>query len=273
MRSKSIAVFAAVAWTAGGAATAAAAAPPANDAFADATRLVVGQEFSGSLAGATVELGESRDSYGNPQHTVWFRYRAPATTRVTVDTGGSAAETILRVYRGGKLSKLKLIGVNGWSSPTGPGAVVRFKARRGRVYRISIGSPYADEPDPADYKLWLSDGSVKGKGIAMTADPGQTVESVRAHGMKLHVSARRAVRVGVALRVSRSVADQLGLTTRVLGRVEGKVDYNQALAATIDLSGKAKRALAGRPSLKAKLRLTILRSKAPHRVLDVPVTL
>jgi hypothetical protein len=267
MRSKPFAVLAVATWAATGAATAV-AAPPDNDAFSHAAKLPVGQELSGSLAEATAELGEP----SGPDHTVWFRYRAAHTTRVTVDTGGSGAWNMLGVYTGNELAKLKLVGSDSWSSPTGPGATVRFDAKRGRVYRISIGTFY-EAPDPTDYKVWLSDGSIKGKGVTMAVDPGQTVDSVRANGLGLRVESRRRVRVGLALRVSKHVARQLGLGSRVLGRASGPVDYGQSLAGTVQLTRKASRALEGESGLKARLRLTLTHSQAPNRVLTVPVTL
>lgn len=267
MRSKPFAVLAVATWAAAGAATAS-AAPPDNDAFAHAAKLPVGQELSGSLAEATAELGEP----AGPPHTVWFRYRAAHTARVTVDTGGSGAYTVLAAYTGSELSKLKQIAVDSWSSPTGPGATVRFKAKRGHVYRISIGTDYA-APDPTDYKVWLSDGSIKGKGVTLAVDPGQTVDSLRSDGLHARVEARRRVGVAIALRVSRHVARHLGLASRVIGRAGGPVDYGQALPATIQITRRARKALDGVPHLKARLRLTLVHSKAPNRVLTVPVTL
>src|SRR4051812_13950445 len=267
MRSKPFAVLAVATWAAAGAATAS-ANPPDNDAFGHPARLPVGHEVSGSLADATVELGEP----AGPPHTVWFRYRAAHTAQVTVDTGGSGAWTELRAYTGAELAKLEQIAEDAGSSPTGSGSTVRFKAKRGHVYRISVGTDYA-APSPTDYKIWLSDGSIKGKGVTMAVDAGQTVDSVRSDGLHLRVQARRRVRVGLALRVSRHVARHLGLRTRVLGRASGPADYGQSLAATVRLSRKAARALDGDGALKARLRLTILGTQAPNRVLTVPVSL
>jgi hypothetical protein len=267
MRSKPFAVLAVATWAATGAATAV-AAPPGNDQFAHPTKLPVGRELSGSLAGATAELGEP----STEDHSVWFRYRAAHTTRVTVDTGGSGAWTLLGVYTGNELAKLKEIAIDAGSSNTGNGATVRFNAKRGHVYKIAVAT--GDEaPDPTDYKIWLSDGSIKGKGVTMAIDPGQTVDSVRADGLHLRVEARRRVRAGIALRVSRHVARKLGLGTRVLGRASGPVDYGQSLPATIELSRRVRRALDGETRLKATARLTLRGSKAPNRVLSVPVTL
>lgn len=229
MHVKPFVVLAVAGWAAASTATAA-ASPPDNDAFADAAGLEVGHELTGSLTEATVELGEAGGALnGGPFHTVWFRYRARHTARVTVDTGGSGADTVLSAYAGHELSTLKPIASDDDSSPSGNlGSTIRFRARRGHVYRIAVDSFYSD-PAPDDYKVWLSDGSVAGKGVTMTADPGQTVESVRSRGLYLRVTARRRVRVGIAFQVSRQVANELGLDKRVLGRAGGIVDYNQSL--------------------------------------------
>ena len=68
-----------VAATAGSlvAATPALAAPPANDAFADALRIGVGQEYTGVFTDTAENSGEP--AHGSPRagHTVWYRYRSP----------------------------------------------------------------------------------------------------------------------------------------------------------------------------------------------------
>lgn len=248
------------------------AAPPPNDSFADAQPVGIGIEYTGALTGATGELGEpDHGGYGNSA-SVWFRYRAPRNGRLTVDTGGSEADTALAVYSGGRLSKLKLIGASAWSSPTGPGATVRLKVRRHRAYRIAIEDMNLGAQSDA-YKLWLSDGGVRGKGVAVAIGPGQTVDTVRAHGLRLNVSARRVVDTTLQLRVSRKTAKHLHLRSRVLGRAGGRVDYGQALQATIELTRAARAALEGRLSLHATVRLVLPKSPSPDKVLTTRVDL
>ena len=57
------------------------------------------------------------------------------------------------------------------------------------------------------------------------------------------------------------------------GIVSGAVDYGKSLPAVIRLSGAARRALADTEHLKATVRLEILRTDAPNRVLTIPVSL
>jgi len=267
MRVKSLGLLT-VAWTAAVAAPAM-AAPPANDNFADAQRVGIGVEYSGTLAEATAELGEPSREFQRPAHSVWFRYRAGHSGPLTVDTGGSESYTALAVYTGSDLSELHEVGADLFSSPTGNGAVVRFKAHRHRVYRIAIDA--IEEPE--GFKLWLSDGGIKGKGVALTVDPDQTVESVRSHGLRLNVTARRRVGTALTLRVSPRTARRLGLKSSVLGRASGPVDYGQSLSATIPLTHAARAALEGVDHVAARVRLKLKGSKAPDKTLTVPVSL
>ena len=103
--------------------------------------------------------------------------------------------------------------------------------------------------------------------------PNQTVDSVLANGLRMTVSAKRRVGVGIDMRVSSATARRLGLKTRILGRTSGAVDYGKSLPAVVRLSGAARRALADAEHLKAAVRLEILRTDAPNRVLTVPVSL
>jgi hypothetical protein len=252
------------------AAAPAVAAPPANDDFADAQRVGIGVEYSGTLTEATAELGEPQHAHTKAMHTVWFRYRAPRSGPLTVDTGGSEPYTFLGVYTGNALSTLHEVGSAEYGSPTGSGAVVRFKTHRHRVYRIRVDTY---DGEVGNFKLWLSDGGVKGKGVAMTVDAGQTVASLRSHGLRLNVSARRRIGAALALRVSRTTARRLGLKSRVLGRTSGPVDYGEALAASIPLTHAARVALDGVDHLRARVRLTIVGSKAPDKALTKGVAL
>jgi hypothetical protein len=252
-------------------ATPALAAPPANDALADAKKVKIGQEYGGVLTEATAELGEPAHGVQGPYHSVWFRYKAPRRGPLTIDTGGSEFDTILAVYTGPDASHLRLKKDDDGSPSVDLGSTVRFKTKRGRVYRIAIDSYSRD--NTGAYKLWLSDGGIKGKGVAMAVDPGQTVDSVRSHGLRLHVSARRRVPMAVKLRVSRRTANKLGLKSRTIGRTAGPIDYGQSLQAVIPLTHAARDALDGVASLRATVRLTLPKSTAPDKVLTARVGL
>ena len=87
------------------------------------------------------------------------------------------------------------------------------------------------------------------------------------------VTAERRVGVGIELKVSRATANRLGLKSRVLGTAQGPVNYNRSLPVDLRLTRAARRALADVEHLKATVRLEILRTDAPNRVLTVPVSL
>ena len=247
-------------------ASASATAPPANDDFADAAKLEVGHEYIGSVREATAELGEPAHYGAGPYKTVWYRYRAPGKGRLTVEATAPDG-VIVAAYTGSDVDDLESVA-------EGSGTI-RFKAHRGRAYRIAVSSWYEEVPEPGheEFKLWLSDGGIKGKGVALAVDPGQSVDSLRSRGLRMKISARRRVPMAVALRVSRSTARKLGLHSRLLGRTHGTIDYDESLAATIRLSRAARRALADVDSLRAVVKLTLPKSTSPDKTLTVPVAL
>ena len=163
---------------------------------------------------------------------------------------------------------------NGLSEPA-PGAERRPDPPEGRArgtaYRLVVD---CTRPGLGDFVLSLSDGSIKGKGVKLAVTPDQTVDSVLANGLRMTVSAKRRVGVGIDLRVSprrRHAASASG--RRVLGRTSGAVDYGKSLPAVLRLTGAARRALADVEHLRGIVRLEILRTDAPNRVLKVPVRL
>jgi hypothetical protein len=76
--------------------------PPANDNFSDAT-VISGMYFSQSVDAtvATTEAGEPTGNCGyTPQHTVWYKFTAPANGLVSTSLSGSYyGDTILYAYR------------------------------------------------------------------------------------------------------------------------------------------------------------------------------
>jgi hypothetical protein len=59
----------------------------------------------------------------------------------------------------------------------------------------------------------------------------------------------------------------------VLGRAAGRVNYGQALQATIELTHAARRALDGVTSLRAKVRLVLPKSPSPDKALTARIAL
>ena len=75
--------------------------PLANDSYAAAAALdgTTGT-VTGGNNGATKEAGEPAVA-GNPGGaSVWWKFKAPATGRLTLSTAGSGLNTLLGVYRG-----------------------------------------------------------------------------------------------------------------------------------------------------------------------------
>ncbi|HEX8066882.1 MAG TPA: hypothetical protein VF520_10175 [Thermoleophilaceae bacterium] len=110
--------------------------PPAGDAFASPTLLKGSTpRASGHNVGATREAGEPPHggfSYGS---SIWFRWRAPASGRVTIDGTGSEPYPLLGVYLGDSLDRLT---VRGWTY----GRTFTFDAVGGEVYRIAQDGAY-----------------------------------------------------------------------------------------------------------------------------------
>jgi subtilisin family serine protease len=111
-------------------------APP-NDLFAN------GQVLSGdngSVAGttalATKESGEPNHA-GNPGgHSVWYRWTAPSDGTLTVNTAGSAFNTLLAAYTGGAVNALTLQAAN--DDTGGPQSMVQFGVTSGTTYHLAV---------------------------------------------------------------------------------------------------------------------------------------
>jgi hypothetical protein len=118
--------------------TLAASSAPANDMFASA-QVISGTSgtTTGSNAGATKETGEPNHAGNAGGHSVWYAWTAPAAGTVTIDTIGSAFDTILGVYTGTSVSALTVVA----SNDDAGGALqssVTFTAAAGVTYRIAV---------------------------------------------------------------------------------------------------------------------------------------
>ena len=230
---------------------------PANDAFADAKTIRIPGKYRGNAADATAELGEDESH----SHSLWYRIKPRRTGKLTIDMVRGYCGGSMKLYTGRRLTSLRKIG---------DGPPIRLMARRGRVYHLAVD---CYSPSLGDFIVVLSDGSIKGKGVKLAVTEGQTVDSVRARGLRMTVTAERRVGVGIELKVSRATARRLGLQSTVLGTARGPVDYRRSLPVDLRLTRSASRALADVDHLEATVRLEILRTDAPNRVLTVPVSL
>jgi hypothetical protein len=236
---------------------------PANDDFATARTVKIPGRYTDSLADATDELGEPDNAGGKPHHTLWYRFRATRTGRLSIQASSRDCGASVTAYTGSELSSLR-------KRAGAVGRTLRFRARRGVTYRLAVDCP-SNSVQP--FQLTFSDGSVVGKGVTIEPVAGQTIDSVLERGLRTVVEAKRKTTVGIDLLVSAATARELGLKQRVLGHVSGTLGYRQKLPATIRLTSAARKALAGEQSLSAVLRLTLQKSDAPNRVLTVPVEL
>lgn len=126
---------------------------PAEDAFARATPITDSFQVSGSSEFATAEGGEPAHANVPATHSVWFKWRSPIAGRVTLDTVGSAFDTVLEVYTGSDFTSLHSIaadddgGTNLWSS-------LKFNAQANVDYYFALdGFPSGIGRDSGNYVL------------------------------------------------------------------------------------------------------------------------
>lgn len=116
------------------------AVAPRNDRFAAATRLRGARgTVTGNNLGASAEPGERNHAKRPASASIWFRWRAPRTGRVSFQTCGSRFDTVLAVYRGSAVRRLRPVIANddaGGSCKAGSRVV--FGATAGREYRIAV---------------------------------------------------------------------------------------------------------------------------------------
>lgn len=140
-------------------------APPPNDLFANAEDLVSdaggNASMSGTNKGAMTEPGEPTHAVGNNGGaSVWYRWTAPASGHVFMDTCDSGFDTILAVYTGAVLNALtQLVSSDLPESEECENEVaseVEFDAEAGVTYQIAIdGWEYESGPDEGDFVLAL----------------------------------------------------------------------------------------------------------------------
>jgi hypothetical protein len=110
--------------------------------------------LTGSTAGATVEPGEPAHAGSASSASVWLQWTSPANGQVTVDTRGSAFDTVLAVYQGTSLPSLVLVVENddefGLSTSR-----LSFKAQAGRSYLLAVGG-YEGQSGAVSFSLSLA---------------------------------------------------------------------------------------------------------------------
>ncbi len=166
-----------------------------NDNFAN--RIVLsGTSISatGNNALATKETGEPNHAGVVGGKSVWWTWTAPSAGTVTIDTAGSAFDTLLAVYTGTSVSALTAVtnGSNN-NSPIGGTTTskVTFAVTAGKVYQIAVDGNAGASGDialhlnlvpaapPAPTGVAASDGTFNDKvQVAWTAGSGATAYEV-----------------------------------------------------------------------------------------------
>ncbi len=116
---------------------------PPNDMFADAT-IVNGEIFSvtSNNRSATSEPFEKNQPHakGGQGKSVWWRWTAPTNMNVTLNTRGSAFDTVMAVYTGSSTSSLTEIAANDDRNSLDWTSQVQFAATAGTTYHIAVDS-------------------------------------------------------------------------------------------------------------------------------------
>jgi hypothetical protein len=238
---------------------------PRNDAFGGAATVRVPGGYRGDLTNATVEPGE------DVRHSasLWYRLRPRRTEKVLIDFGGVGYDCGIWLYRGRTLDRLTVVAQQGPSGDSHPEPLA-VTVRRGTRYHIAVSCSVMMA---GDFALTLSHGLIAATGLALRVDPGQTLAGVRKRGFRVYVPSKRPAVVDVDLHVSRRMANQLGLPSRILGHARGTVDPSAGLIAVIHLTRAARKALSTVDRLRARVRLEVLGTNAPSREISVPVKL
>ena len=115
---------------------------PPNDNFANAQVLSgVRAAASGTNVGATLQSGDPTTlATRSTSHTVWYRWTAPFSGPVEMNTCTSNFDTLLGVYTGSALGSLTEVASNDDTSGcgSGVGSKVAFNATSGTTYQILV---------------------------------------------------------------------------------------------------------------------------------------
>jgi hypothetical protein len=115
---------------------------PANDRFVDATVLTgSSDDVTGTTAGAAREDNEADHAGLYGTGSVWYRWRAPASGPVTLETVDTDVDTLLAVYTGTspRYYDVTSVAANNDSGGTTRSRVT-FGATAGTVYRVAVDS-------------------------------------------------------------------------------------------------------------------------------------
>jgi hypothetical protein len=230
---------------------------PLDDAFSDATPLSATGTFPGSLAFASLELGEP--SYREDTGSVWYRLTPAAGSAYVASVGASPTTVTLQVFesRGSTINRLRRLGQD--YTEDDYTATVAFNALKGKTYYIRLGTS-SQVPSPTS--LQLTTNTAQGLGLLVTP-ASNTLASLRHDGFKAVLSCARACTLGVDLLVSPADARRYHLTRKTpkapvkVGHIGGTLQPGQPTSVTIPLSASATRKLLHATSLHTTLRVSV----------------
>ncbi|MEY2407909.1 MAG: acid phosphatase type 7 [Verrucomicrobiota bacterium] len=117
--------------------------PLANNNFANRFTLGTPASVTANNVGATTEGGEPSNIFGGGQFvawgaTLWWKWVAPVTGTVTIDTFGSGINTFLGVYTGNAVNGLTVVSRNDNAPGSTTYSLVSFNATQGQEYQIQV---------------------------------------------------------------------------------------------------------------------------------------
>ena len=131
--------------------------PPSNDDFANA--LDLGDRLTASASGtnsdATVEPREPDHHGSTTIASVWYRWTAPASRKIRIETCGSDFDTVIAVYVGPEFDALRSVASNDdhdGCGGEGEGSLLRFNSVAGTTYHIAV-SGWRRDQGSIEFKL------------------------------------------------------------------------------------------------------------------------
>ena len=111
---------------------------PANDHFINA-QVISGPAGSvtGTNVGASKEAGEPNHANTDGTRSIWYRWTAPSTNKISITTAGSNFDTSLAVYTGAGVNALSLVVSNDDFASDSTSSVT-FSPAAGTTYSIAV---------------------------------------------------------------------------------------------------------------------------------------
>jgi len=137
--------------------TGSAPAPSGNDSFAGASLIPdAAITQTGNNASATREPNEPLVSGSVGGHSLWWRWTAPSSGRVTITTEGSDFDSTLGVYIGNVLNALALLAEDDDSGGRAITSTVSFDTVAGQTYNIAVDGHDAADTGNIQLRIDLS---------------------------------------------------------------------------------------------------------------------